>query len=78
VISLEKATAIARLYPSPSHLSQAYRGCSSVKAAEKLLADIEIRRVDTIVGGTRRIGDEIGRKVYLAFTLRDQNSFLAQ
>jgi len=78
VISLEKATAIARLYPSPSHLSQAYRGCSSVKAAEKLLADIEIRRVDTIVGGTRRIGDEISRKVYLAFTLRDQNSFLAQ
>jgi len=77
-MSLEKAASIAQKYPSPSSLIQAYRSCSSEREAAQLLANIEIRRVDTIVGGTRRLGDEISRKIYCALTSEDPLSFLAK
>ncbi|XP_023335234.1 crossover junction endonuclease EME1 isoform X2 [Eurytemora carolleeae] len=77
IISLEKASAITRVYPSPSSLIQAYRTCDSRKEAECLLANIEIRRLDTLVGGIRRIGDEISRKVYLALMSDDETSLLS-
>jgi len=75
-MSLERANAIVLRYPSPSLLIEAYRNCSSRSEAELLLANIEIRRVDTIVGGTRRLGDEISRKIYCAFTTSDPLSLL--
>jgi len=77
-MSLEKANAIVLRYPSPSLLIQAYRNCVSPSEAELLLANIEIRRVDTIIGGTRRLGDELSRKIYFAFTRDDPLDLLAK
>ena len=54
------------------------RSCSSEREAELLLANIEIRRVDTIVGGTRRLGDEISKKIYYALTSDDPVSLLTK
>eukprot|EP00088_Acartia_fossae_P000937 TRINITY_DN10349_c0_g1_i4.p1 TRINITY_DN10349_c0_g1~~TRINITY_DN10349_c0_g1_i4.p1 ORF type:complete len:495 (-),score=84.80 TRINITY_DN10349_c0_g1_i4:248-1732(-) len=77
-MSLEKANAISQRYSSPTQLIQAYRNCYSEREAELLLANIEIRRVDTIVGGTRRLGDEISKKIYYALTSEDPVSLLTK
>jgi len=75
---LEKAAAIARLYPSPSDLLAAYRGCGSVKEGEGLLAGIEVRRSDNVLGGTRKIGADISRRIYIALTSDDPDCFLSK
>lgn len=75
---LEKAAAISRLYPSPSDLLEAYRGCGSVKEGEGLLAGLEVRRSDNVLGGTRKIGPDISRRIYIALTSQDPDCYLSK
>ena len=62
---LEKVASIVSQYPSPQSLMSAYGRCSSVKEAESLLANVEMRRTDNVLGGTRKVGPDISRKIYL-------------
>jgi len=75
---LEKAAAITRVYPSPWHLLEAYRDCSSVKEGESLLAGLEVRRTDNVLGGTRKIGPDISRRIYIALTSQDPDVYLSK
>jgi len=75
---LEKASAIATQYPAPSSLLQAYSRCSSVKECEELLANLEVRRTDNILGGTRKVGPDISRRLYIVLTADDPNVFLSK
>ena len=65
---LEKVASIVSQYPSPQSLMSAYSRCSTVKEAETLLASVEMRRTDNVLGGTRKVGPDISRKIYLMFS----------
>ena len=75
-VGLEKASAIASKYPSPAELVRAYSRCGSTKECEDLLASLEVRRTDNILGGTRKVGPDISRRIYLVMTENNPNAFL--
>lgn len=65
-LSVDKAMAIVRRYPTPSHLQRAYRECerSGAGGGETLLADLEFGAL------RKRIGPAISRSLYLLYTRR--------
>jgi len=75
---LEKAAAIASMYPSPKALVTAYSRCSSRKQCEDLLANLEVRRTDNILGGTRKVGPDISRRIYLVMTESNPDTLLSK
>ena len=75
---LEKASAIAMMYPSPTELLRAYSRCSSSKQCEDMLANLEVRRTDNILGGTRKVGPDISRRIYLVMTENNPDSLLSK
>ena len=68
---LEKVSAIVSRFPSPAQLVTAYTSCGTVKEAQELLAGLEVRRTDNVLGGTRRVGPDISRRIHTALTSRD-------
>ena len=68
---LEKVSAIVSRFPNPSQLLAAYAGCGTVKEAQELLAGLEVRRTDNVLGGTRRVGPDISRRIHTVLTSRD-------
>jgi len=77
-VGLEKASAIASKYPSPTELVTAYSRCSSVKECQELLANIEVRRTDNILGGTRKVGPDVSRRVYLVLSETNPDNYLSK
>ena len=74
---LEKVTAIVSRYPSPGLLLAAYEGCGSVREAQDLVAGLEVRRTDNVLGGTRRVGPDISRRIHTALTTLDADKLLS-
>ena len=72
---LEKCSAIASLHPSPSLLAGQYKD-KEAKEAELLLAEMEVRRTDNVLGGSRKVGPEISRRVHQLLTCRDPDTVL--
>ncbi|XP_071547457.1 crossover junction endonuclease EME1 isoform X2 [Panulirus ornatus] len=70
-VGVEVAQAIAREYPSPQALVQAYRKCQTHREASLLLADISVRRQAGPLVSTRRVGPELSKKIHVFFTTRD-------
>ena len=68
---LEKATAVAARYPAPAPLLAAYSACPSTREAELLLAELEVRRADSVLGGRRKVGPDVSRRIFLALTALD-------
>lgn len=62
---IDKAQAIATVYPSPVSLKQAYDKCVSRKEAELLLQNIVVRRTQGQLKSFRRIGPELSKKIYM-------------
>jgi len=73
---LEKVSAIVSLYPSPAKLLSAYSRCGSVKECQDLLANLEVRRTDNVLGGTRKVGPDISRKIFMVLTSNDPDQLL--
>ena len=68
---LEKSTAVASAYPSPSILVRAFQG-----QGPDLLKDMEVRRTDNVLGGSRKIGPDISRKLHTLLTSLDPDAVL--
>lgn len=68
---LEKSTAVAAAYPSPSNLVRAFQA-----GGPDLLKDMEVRRNDNVLGGSRKIGPDISRKLHTLLTSRDPDTVL--
>lgn len=68
---LEKSTAVAAAYPSPSNLVRAFQA-----GGPDLLKDMEVRRTDNVLGGSRKIGPDISRKLHTLLTCRDPDTVL--
>ncbi|XP_047739465.1 crossover junction endonuclease EME1-like [Hyalella azteca] len=66
-VGLETAQAIARAYPAPRLLIQAYEGLPAAEAAQ-LLADIAVVRGAGPCMTTRKLGKELSKKIYTFFT----------
>ena len=75
---LEKVSAIANMYPSPKELVRAYSRCSSIKQCEDMLTNLEVRRTDNILGGTRKVGPDISRRIYLLMTEDNPDALLSK
>ncbi|KAK7075263.1 crossover junction endonuclease eme1, partial [Halocaridina rubra] len=74
----EVAQAIAREYPSPQALIQAYQHSPSEKEASLLLAKIAVRRGIGPLVSTRCIGPELSKKIHLFLTTTDPEINLGQ
>ena len=68
---LEKSTAVAAAYPSPSNLVRAFQA-----GGPDLLKDMEVRRTDNVLGGSRKVGPDISRKLHTLLTSRDTDTVL--
>ncbi|KAL1510023.1 hypothetical protein ABEB36_004679 [Hypothenemus hampei] len=73
--SLETAETISAVYPTMSSLFEAYGACATLEEAETLLQDLPIRRAAGPLGGQRRLGPELSKKVCKFFTATE-NVFL--
>ncbi|XP_007465122.1 PREDICTED: crossover junction endonuclease EME1 isoform X2 [Lipotes vexillifer] len=67
-VSLEMASAVVDAYPSPQLLIQAYKRCFSEQECQNLLADIQVRRGEGVTATSRRLGQELSRRIYLQMT----------
>uniref|UniRef100_A0A8C9AP41 Structure-specific endonuclease subunit EME1 n=1 Tax=Prolemur simus TaxID=1328070 RepID=A0A8C9AP41_PROSS len=67
-VSLEMASAVVDVYPSPQLLVQAYQRCFSEQERQNLLANIQVRRGEGVTSTSRRIGPELSRRIYLQMT----------
>ncbi|XP_003786753.1 crossover junction endonuclease EME1 isoform X2 [Otolemur garnettii] len=67
-VSLEMASAIVDVYPSPQLLVQAYQRCLSEQECQNLLANIQVRRGEGVTSTSRRVGPELSRRIYLQMT----------
>lgn len=47
---------------------QAYENCNTTEDGEKLLQDIPVRRAAGPLGGQRKLGPELSKKIYRFFT----------
>ncbi|KAK4327956.1 hypothetical protein Pmani_001576 [Petrolisthes manimaculis] len=77
-VGVEMAQAVAREYPGPKPLIQAYKKCRTKEEASMLLADIPIRRGAGVLASTRRIGPELSKKLHVFFTATDPDLILGQ
>ena len=68
---LEKSTAVAAAYPSPSNLVRAFQA-----GGPDLLKDMEVRRTDNVLGGSRKVGPDISRKLHTLLTCKDPDTVL--
>jgi len=68
---LEKSTAVAAAYPSPSNLVRAFQA-----GGPDLLKEMEVRRTDNVLGGSRKVGPDISRKLHTLLTCRDPDTVL--
>jgi len=68
---LEKVSAVATTYPSPSNLVRAFQA-----GGPDLLKDLEVRRRDNVLGGTKKVGPDISRKLHTLLTCRDPDTVL--
>ncbi|XP_066444231.1 crossover junction endonuclease EME1 [Eleutherodactylus coqui] len=64
-VSVEVASAIVAVYPSPQLLVKAYHRCQTVAERHNLLSDILVRRGEGIIATTRRVGPELSKRIYL-------------
>ena len=64
---LEKVSAIVTKLPSPAQLLAPYARCG-VREGQELLAGLEVRRTDNVLGGTRKVGPDISRRVHTLLT----------
>ncbi|XP_069338495.1 crossover junction endonuclease EME1 [Eulemur rufifrons] len=67
-VSLEMASAVVDVYPSPQLLVQAYQRCFSEQECQNLLANIQVRRGEGVTSTSRRVGPELSRRIYLQMT----------
>ena len=68
---LEKSTAVPATYPSPSHLVRAFQA-----EGPDLLKNMEVRRTDNVLGGSRKVGPDISRKLHTLLTCTDPDTVL--
>ena len=76
--TLEKVTAIVSQYPTPQALLAAYQMCDTTKQAQNLLANMEVRRADNILGGKRKIGPDLSWKIHTMMTSHSPDTSLNQ
>ena len=76
--SLEKVTAIVSQYPSPRALLDAYHACRSVQEQQQLLANIEVRRTDSVLGGKRKVGPDVSKKIHTMLTCGNPETLIGQ
>ena len=50
--------------------------CGSFKECQDLLTNLEVRRTDNVLGGTRKVGPDISRKIYMVLTSNDPEQLL--
>ena len=74
--SLEAAQAVSAAYPSPQALLQAYAACDSPGQCERLVADLAVRRSVGPLVSSRRVGNELSRKLYLTMSTLDGSAEL--
>uniref|UniRef100_A0A2K6FYW6 Structure-specific endonuclease subunit EME1 n=1 Tax=Propithecus coquereli TaxID=379532 RepID=A0A2K6FYW6_PROCO len=67
-VSLDMASAVVDVYPSPQLLVQAYQRCFSEQERQNLLANIQVRRGEGVTSTSRRVGPELSRRIYLQMT----------
>ncbi|XP_020136881.1 structure-specific endonuclease subunit EME1 isoform X2 [Microcebus murinus] len=67
-VSLDMASAVVDVYPSPQLLVQAYQQCFSEQERQNLLANIQVRRGEGVTSTSRRVGPELSRRIYLQMT----------
>ena len=46
------------------------------RADAELVAGLEVRRTDNVLGGTRKVGPDIGRRIYTVLTQRSEDTLL--
>lgn len=62
--NMQIAKAIAKEYPCPRKLIEAYRSCNSDPEREALLAKIVVKRGAGIAETERKIGPQLSKKIY--------------
>ncbi|XP_063315018.1 crossover junction endonuclease EME1 [Pelobates fuscus] len=75
-ISVETANAVVAAYPSPYLLFQAYKHCNTEAERHCLLSDILVRRGEGVTSTSRRIGQEMSKRIYLQFMSLDPELLL--
>ncbi|PAA92478.1 hypothetical protein BOX15_Mlig009863g3, partial [Macrostomum lignano] len=76
LVTAEVARTIMRAYPSPGHLIRAYAGCASAEEAVKLVADLQVCKGTGPLSTARRLGPELGKRIYAFYSSRDPNQVL--
>ncbi|XP_075702884.1 structure-specific endonuclease subunit EME1 isoform X1 [Rhinoderma darwinii] len=64
-VSVEVASAVVAVYPSPQLLVKAYRRCHTDAERHNLLSDILVRRGEGVTSTSRRVGPELSKRIYL-------------
>ncbi|KAG8565013.1 hypothetical protein GDO81_012666 [Engystomops pustulosus] len=67
-VSVEVASAVVAVYPSPQLLLKAYRRCRTDSERYNLLSDILVRRGEGVTSTSRRVGPELSKRIYLQLT----------
>ncbi|XP_075203612.1 structure-specific endonuclease subunit EME1 [Anomaloglossus baeobatrachus] len=63
-VSVEVASAIVAVYPSPQLLVKAYHRCLTDTERHNLLSDILVRRGEGVISTSRRVGPELSKRIY--------------
>ncbi|XP_069608492.1 crossover junction endonuclease EME1 [Ranitomeya imitator] len=63
-VSVEVASAIVGVYPSPQLLVKAYHRCRTDTERHNLLSDILVRRGEGVTSTSRRVGPELSKRIY--------------
>ncbi|XP_056405523.1 crossover junction endonuclease EME1 [Hyla sarda] len=66
-VSVEVASAVVAVYPSPQLLVKAYHHCKADAERHNLLSDILVRRGEGVTSTSRRVGPELSKRIYLQF-----------
>lgn len=64
-VSVEVASAVVAVYPSPQLLVKAYHRCHTDAERYNLLSDILVRRGEGVTSTSRRVGPELSKRIYL-------------
>ncbi|XP_044153897.1 crossover junction endonuclease EME1 [Bufo gargarizans] len=67
-VSVEVASAVVAVYPSPQLLLKAYQRCQTGAERHNLLSDILVRRGEGVTSTSRRLGPELSKRIYLQLT----------
>ncbi|XP_073444140.1 crossover junction endonuclease EME1 [Dendrobates tinctorius] len=63
-VSVEVASAIVAVYPSPQLLVKAYHRCQTDIERHNLLSDVLVRRGEGVTATSRRVGPELSKRIY--------------